>query len=502
MNKYQPIIGLEVHVQLKTQSKMFCGCSCDYREDPPNTHCCPVCLGLPGALPVPNKKAIEEVLLMGLSLNCKINTQSYFARKNYFYPDLSKGYQITQYDKPFCYEGSLTLVGEDGSKSQAIGITRIHLEEDTGKSIHVKKGSEEYTLLDFNKSGIPLMELVTEPDFHDAETVWLFAKRIRQIVRYLGISDGDMEKGQLRVEPNISVKRVSEEGLPPYKVEIKNLNSFSALKHGVEFEIERQIKILEAGEIPTQETRGWNEDTQETFSQRSKEEAHDYRYFPEPDIPPIEIQETQEEAKIKDTEIQGYKEAGIYLDKIKEQLVELPDQKIERFIKEYGIPLYDAEIVTEEISLADWFEKAGSVNRKIAKKVANWIISELLGNTVYQEKGLNGLALKPEQLVEVVELVEKNEISRNSGREIISQLIKTTGNVQTIIKEKGLQKISDDSALESIVVKIIADNPKPVEQYKEGKTQTIQFLIGMVMKETQGKADVGKVKKLFEEKLQ
>src|SRR3989339_448787 len=478
MSNYEPVIGLEIHVQLNTKSKMFCRCGTDYRDDLPNTHCCPTCLGLPGALPVPNKKAIQDVILMGLALDCEINKNSYFARKNYFYPDLPKGYQITQYDKPFCHDGKLVV------NDKTVGITRIHLEEDTGKSMHItEKGGEEYTLLDFNKSGIPLMELVTEPDFRKAEDVFDFAKKIRQIVRYLDISDGDMEKGNLRVEPNISVRKVGEKGLPKYKVEIKNLNSFTSLKRGVEFEVKRQISILEKGEIPIQETRGWNDDKQSTYTQRIKEEAHDYRYFPEPDIPPIELKESKQ-AKDNTDEI--------YLDEIRNKLPELPNIKVGRFVKDFGITEYDAQVLTEEIEIAKWFEESvkSLKDKKHGKKVANWIITEIMGSSQYQLSGVNKLKIQPLQLADLVTNVEDGKISRPSGKEILNILLTEGGDIEEIIQNKGLEQVSDTGALEEVVNKVIVANPKPVADYKVGKKASLQFLIGMVMRETKGKADV------------
>ena len=346
-----------------------------------------------------------------------------------------------------------------------------------------EKGGEEYTLLDFNKSGIPLMELVTEPDFRKAEDVFDFAKKIRQIVRYLDISDGDMEKGNLRVEPNISVRKVGEKGLPKYKVEIKNLNSFTSLKRGVEFEVKRQISILEKGEIPIQETRGWNDDKQSTYTQRIKEEAHDYRYFPEPDIPPIELKESKQ-AKDNTDEI--------YLDEIRNKLPELPNIKVGRFVKDFGITEYDAQVLTEEIEIAKWFEESvkSLKDKKHGKKVANWIITEIMGSSQYQLSGVNKLKIQPLQLADLVTNVEDGKISRPSGKEILNILLTEGGDIEEIIQNKGLEQVSDTGALEEVVKKVIVANPKPVADYKVGKKASLQFLIGMVMRETKGKADV------------
>ncbi|MGH7203661.1 MAG: Asp-tRNA(Asn)/Glu-tRNA(Gln) amidotransferase subunit GatB, partial [Candidatus Levyibacteriota bacterium] len=333
MSKYKPIIGLEVHVELKTQSKMFCSCSAYYFGEEPNSHTCPVCLGLPGALPVPNKLAIEWCIKIALALNCKINEFSKFDRKNYFYPDLSKGYQISQYDLPFGYEGFIEL-----SNKKRIGITRVHMEEDTGKLSHQDVNGKKVSLIDFNRSGVPLVEIVTEPDFDNATDVKEYLEKLQQIVRYLDVSNADMEKGEMRLEPNISLTLVPKQ-LPNYKVEVKNINSFKFVEKAITYELKRQEEILEKGETPAQETRGWDDNRQITFSQRSKEDAHDYRYFPEPDIPPILTSKAE-------------------ISNIEKSVPELPAKKIARFVADYELPLYDAEILSREKSLADFFEES------------------------------------------------------------------------------------------------------------------------------------------------
>src|SRR6185369_6376844 len=355
MSKYTPIIGLEVHVELKTKSGMFCRCSGDYFGKAPNTNTCPVCLGLPGALPVPNKQAIEWCIKIALALNCEINEFSKFDRKNYFYPDLAKGYQISQYDLPFGHDGAVVL-----SNGKKIRIRRVHMEEDTGKLTH--EGGLSF--IDFNRSGIPLVEIVTEPDFHDAKDVSEYLQKLRQIVRYLDVSNADMEKGEMRLEPNISLS-LDPKKLPDYKVEVKNINSFKFVEKTINFEIKRQEELLEKGERPAQETRGWDDNKQKTFSQRSKEDAQEYRYFPEPDIPPIVT--TQEM-------IAAYRKS----------LPELPDAKLKRFEKEYALPAYDAEILTREIAIADYFEKAvkaGEKEKVTAKQLANTIINKKVDHT-------------------------------------------------------------------------------------------------------------------------
>ncbi len=443
MKKYEPIIGLEVHVELKTKSKMFCSCSADYFGKAPNSHTCPVCLGLPGALPVPNKLAIEWCVKIGLALNCQINEFSKFDRKNYFYPDLSKGYQISQYDQPFGYKGEITL-----SSGKKIGITRVHMEEDTGKLTH--SGNE--SLIDFNRSGVPLVEIVTEPDFDSAEDVVEYLKKLQQIVRYLEVSNADMEKGDMRLEPNISLREIPNDKsqdtnkfkLPNYKVEVKNINSFRFVKNAIEFEIKRQTEILDKGETPAQETRGWNETKNATISQRSKEEAHDYRYFPEPDIPPIRTTKDQ-------------------IEKIKSEIPELAADKEKRLI-ELGVPEMIAKTLSEDREYADHVIRTLSLARE-------------------QE-------INPMSAIRYYQQVLKKQLTGIEPEEIIR-----------IIKEEKSNVITDEGELEKIAKEVIAENDKSVQDYKAGKLPAIQALIGGVMKKTQGKADAGKVKEILEKLL-
>src|ERR1035437_1216583 len=374
---YKTVIGLEVHVELKTKSKMFCNCSADYFGQKPNTHTCPVCLGLPGALPVPNKQAIEWCVMIGLALNCDIPLFSKFDRKNYFYPDLSKGYQISQYDEPFCLKGHIEI------NNKKFGITRVHMEEDTGKLLHENINGQEASLIDFNRSGVPLVEIVTEPDFDNATDVKKYLQKLQQIVRYLGVSDADMEKGQMRLEPNISVSLdVNSKELPKYKVEVKNINSFGFVEKAIDFEIKRQLEILQKGGIPAQETRGWDENKNKTVSQRAKEEANDYRYFPEPDIPPIRWTQKQ-------------------IDDLRLKIKELPDEKLARFIKDYSLTNYDAEILTREIELASYFEQAvkDAQGKVTAKQIANHIIN----------RKINTDEILPAKLIEEILHLSKTE---------------------------------------------------------------------------------------------
>jgi len=406
------VIGLEVHIELKTKSKMFCECTTDYFGKKPNTYTCPVCLGLPGALPIPNQKAINWCVMLGLALGCKIPLFSKFDRKNYFYPDLPKGYQVSQYDQPFCIDGEIEL-----SNGKKIGIRRVHMEEDTGKLIH-EEGS---TLIDFNRSGVPLVEIVTEPDFDNAKDVREYLQKLQQIARYLEISDADMDKGQMRLEPNISIKGSKK----LYKVEVKNINSFSFVEKAINYELKRQQEIIDNGETPIQETRGWDEKKQKTVSQRVKEEASDYRYFPEPDIPPIRWTQPQ-------------------ISKIKDQIKELPDEKFKRFIRQYQLNSYDSEILTREKNLADYYEdavKVGKTHEVSAKQIANYIINR-----------------KPD--IEEV---------------LPAQLI------QKIIQSSTVTKI-DEGELDKTINEVIKNNEKAVSDYKNGKEQAIMFLVGQVLR--------------------
>lgn len=431
IGQFKPVIGLEVHVELKTKSKMFCSCSSQYFGKEPNTHVCPVCLGLPGALPVPNKTAIEWCIMIGLALNCEIPLVSKFDRKNYFYPDLPKGYQISQYDQPFCVNGSVKL-----SNGKIIKIRRVHMEEDTGKLIH-EAGA---TLIDFNRSGVPLAEIVTEPDFASAAEVVEYLKKLQQIVRYLNVSNADMEKGEMRLEPNISLREISN-----YKVEVKNINSFRFVERAINYEIERQKKIIEDGKTPIQETRGWDEKKQITVSQRVKEEAMDYRYFPEPDIPPIRWTKN-------------------LIRQMADQIPELPDVKFNRFKKDYQLTNYDAEILTREKETADYFEEAVKVGA--------------------------GHMITPKQIVNVI-LNKKINILSVLPAQIIAQIVSSKQTVTISSKE-----------LETVIKQIIGENPKAVEDYKKGKENAIMFLVGRVMQKLTVKIDPKQVQKTLKNLLQ
>lgn len=435
---HKVIIGLEVHVELKTKRKMFCSCSADYFGKKPNSHTCPVCLGLPGALPVVNRQAIEWCTQIGLALNCNIPLFSKFDRKNYFYPDLSKGYQISQYDQPFCLDGKIEVNGK------TIRIRRVHMEEDTGKLLHETINGENTSLVDFNRSGVPLVEIVTEPDFDNAVDVKAYLQKLQQIVRYLDVSDADMEKGQMRLEPNISISfNIESEELPKYKVEVKNINSFSFVEKAINYEIKRQLELLEKNETPLQETRGWDETKQKTLSQRIKEEANDYRYFPEPDIPPIRWTEAE-------------------IEKLKNTLPELPDEKTQRFIKEFTLSEYDALLLTKDRDLASYFEEAVKVDANLtAKQIANYIIN----------KKVDIENILPATLVE--EILTTSKVEDVSSEELIK-----------IIKE------------------VLDKNPKIGEDFKKGNENVIQFAIGQVMYILKKKIDTNKLRELIIGELQ
>ncbi|HEX9804138.1 MAG TPA: Asp-tRNA(Asn)/Glu-tRNA(Gln) amidotransferase subunit GatB, partial [Candidatus Dojkabacteria bacterium] len=472
--KYEAVIGLEVHLQTKTKSKMFCSCSSEYFNEEPNTHVCPVCLGLPGALPVPNKKAIEECIKLAIALNCDINKESKFDRKNYFYPDLPKAYQISQYDQPIGEKGFVEVDIEGDSRR--IRITRVHQEEDTGKSIH----TETETLLDFNKSGMALIEIVSEPDMTSKEEVLAFAKRLRQIVRYLGTSNADMEKGQMRFEVNMSLRPMGEKSLPNYKVEVKNIGSISVLEKVIESEFERQSYILESGEIPEQETRGLKDMSGTTVSQRKKEGEADYRYFPEPDIPPMVFEES-------------------YLSELKKQIPELPQEKKRRYVGDLGLEDDSAEIIVASKKRYKFFEEAieGIEDKKIIKEIAKWLIGDYASlSKLGKYKSEN---VTSENLRNLVEILLSGTITGKAAKQIIEEMFKSGNSPEMIIKEKGLEVMQDTGAIEEAVDKVIAENQKVVQDLTKNPN-AIGFLVGHVMRETKGKADPATVNKLLKEK--
>jgi aspartyl-tRNA(Asn)/glutamyl-tRNA(Gln) amidotransferase subunit B len=498
--KYLPTIGMEVHVELATKSKMFCSCENGLgMESQPNKHICPVCSGQPGAIPVPNEEAIKFVIKAGLSLNCAIARHSKFDRKNYFYPDLPKGYQISQFDQPLCENGALEIDCLDGngvSYVKKVGITRIHLEEDTGKLIH-QNGTNE-SLVDFNRAGVPLMELVTEPDIVTAQEAKKFCEELRLIFRHIGISPADMEKGQMRCEANISLYEEGKDRLSGTKVELKNLNSFKAVERGILYEINRQTALLESGEKIIQETRGWNEDKGESFSQRQKEESHDYRYFPEPDILPL---------KFTDEEIES----------IRISLPEMPGEKRSRFSQQFGIrPDAAAVIVSnKELShyyenvtseLENWMSEAGhdlseEERIKLYQLAANYLVTELQRHLFTKGRTVHDLKITPENFAELIKIIYKGEINSSAAQTVITEMFETGADPSHIIEEKNLVQTSDEGELGAVIDAVIAENEKSVIDFKNGKENALKFLMGQVMRKTQGKANPQVVQKLLQEKL-
>ncbi len=478
---YEVVVGLECHAQLTTKSKMFCRCSTNYSGGEPNTHVCPICMGMPGVLPVINQAAVEATIRTGLALNCEIPAFAKFDRKNYPYPDLMKGYQVSEFDQPLCINGYLDVEVE--GKKTRIRVNRVHLEEDTARLLHRNDGSgDSYSLLDVNRAGMPLMEIVTEPDARSPQEALAYLMKLRQILRYLGVSDADMEAGNFRCEPNLSLRPRGTEKFGS-KVELKNLNSFRAALRGMEFEVERQSKILnEGGRVPS-ETRGWRDDIQETASQRSKELAHDYRYFPEPDLPPLAIPRER-------------------VEELRASLPELPDARRERFVAEYGLTQYEANILTESREKADFFEStvklAGS-----AKTVANWLLGDLsrLMNESNLDFGDGGLRINVESFAKVITLIESGVITGAVGKEVLSAAFETGQDPEAIVAERGLGRIQDESVVLDAVRKAIAGNAKAVADYRAGKTAAAQALMGQVMRETRGRAVAAEVMALIQSEL-
>jgi aspartyl-tRNA(Asn)/glutamyl-tRNA(Gln) amidotransferase subunit B len=476
--KYEPVIGLEVHVQLATRTKIFCGCPTSFGA-PPNTNVCPVCLGLPGALPVLSRQAVELAIEAGLALNCRVNSRSIFARKNYFYPDLPKGYQISQYDQPLTEHGWIDI--EVNGNTKRIGVTRVHMEDDAGKSIHEGfKDSDRYSYVDLNRCGTPLIEIVSEPDMRSPDEAYEYLTQIKQILQYVGVSTCDMEKGHLRCDANVSVmlKGASQFGT---KTEIKNLNSFRFLKMALEHEIERQVAIVESGGRIAQETRLFNPDTGETVGMRSKESAHDYRYFPEPDLVPLRVSDA-------------------WLERIRSGMPELPAARRSRFIASYGLREYDADVLTATRELGDYFELAAKVSGD-PRSAANWVMGDLAGLLRSAGKEITESPVTAENLGSLVGLIAQNKINNKLAKEILPKMFEGGDAPEAIMKRDGLEQISDEGALAKIVDAAIAANRKQLEQYRSGKTTVLAFFVGQVMKSTRGQADPAAVNKLLKEKL-
>ena len=503
---YIPIIGLEIHAELKTKSKMFCSCKNGMGEETqPNINICPICTGQPGTLPVPNKTALEYVIRAGLALNCDIAKLTKFDRKNYFYPDLPKGYQISQYDQPLCENGYIVL--PTGNKIQ---ITRIHIEEDTGKLNH--EINPKYTFVDLNRSSLPLMELVTEPDIRTAEEAKLFCQELQKVFRYLEITDANMEKGQMRCEANISVLPDNVEQIMENfgtKVEVKNLNSFKAVERAILYEVDRQTRALENGEPILQETRGWDEGKQMTYAQRTKEGAADYRYFPEPDILPIEIEHEKEDANL------------LSVPHIKRTIPELPQQKLSRFLEEYSMDNDDATLIIEEKAFADYMEAMLSEleewihshdqkenkktweteKTKLVKMATGWFLSKLVKLLKEKEVTIENNKVTPENFAELIALLHLKRINSTAGQTVLEEMFTTGGDPEEIIKLKNLMQLDDDDQLSTIIDKVITDFPTQVQEYKSGKENVIQFLLGQVMKESKGKANPQSTIKMLKTKL-
>jgi aspartyl-tRNA(Asn)/glutamyl-tRNA(Gln) amidotransferase subunit B len=481
MTKYEAIIGLEIHAELLTAAKMFCAAPVvDSVTAEPNTAVHPLCLGMPGTLPVINKQAVDYALRVALALNCRINQHNIFARKNYFYPDLPKGYQISQYEEPIGVEGWLDVALEDGTHKR-IGIRRVHMEEDTGKLTHQDDGTGDMlSLVDYNRAGVPLLEIVSEPEIHSGEEARAYAMKIRQILRYLGVNNGDMEKGVLRVEPNISIR---PSGSPTFgtRTELKNLNSFKALADGTAYEIERQIQLVEAGGRVVQETRGWNEDKKRTFSQRSKEEAEDYRYFPEPDLPPLFISEK-------------------WIDETKAALPELPDAKIDRYVNNFGLTTYEARLLAEERAVGEWLDTAVLTGGN-PQSLSKWMINDLFRLMNEHKQSIEQIQVTPAALVELLALLDKGTVNHNTAKEVLAEMFASGQSAQTIVTTKGLGQISDERVITAVIDQILADNPEMRQRYLNGEEKLRGWFVGQIMRETKGKGNPVLVNQLLAQRL-
>ncbi len=461
MSEFEAVIGLEVHAQLSTASKMFCGCSAEFGGKP-NTHVCPVCLGLPGALPVVNARAVEYAVRLGLATECTIANESVFARKNYFYPDCPKDYQISQFDRPLCEHGKLSIEND----AKQIRIRRIHLEEDAGKLVHVE--GKDHSLVDMNRSGVPLVEIVSEPDMRKGEEASEYLQKLRSLVRYLGICDGNMEEGSLRCDVNLSVRRkgTAELGV---KAEVKNLNSFKQVEQAIAFEFERQTQIVASGGRVAQDTLLWDPAAKRAVVMRSKEEAHDYRYFPEPDLRLLRVPKTQ-------------------IDRVRSELPELPDAKHKRFVSQYGIPAYDAHVLTTSNDVANYYEAVVAAGAD-GKSASNWVMGEVLRELNERRIDIAAFAIAPANLAELAKLQAGGKINSTTAKDVFQEMLASGKDAATIVKEKGLEQVSDDSAIEKEALAVLEENPDEVARYLAGKEQLLQFFVGQLMKRTRGKAN-------------
>jgi len=464
MSKYETVIGLEVHVQLATATKVFCGCSTAFGA-PPNSNVCPVCLGLPGVLPVLNKKAFEYAIMVAFALECDVQKTVKFDRKNYYYPDLPKNYQISQFDMPIAYDGRITIALADGS-AKDIRVKRAHLEEDAGKLLHDQDAS--YSFVDLNRTGMPLLEIVSEPDLSSPEEAYSYLTDLKRIIKYLGVSDCNMEEGSLRCDANVSLRKKGDTSLG-VKVEVKNLNSFKAVRDSLEYEVGRQAEMLDEGDAIVQETRLWDEKKNVTVSMRTKEEAHDYRYFPEPDLVPFEVGADQ-------------------LERVRKEIPELPKIKEERFRKDYGLDGYNAGVLTAEREIAEFYEQVVGIYPE-PRVVCNWITGEIMKNINERGGSIGDLGIQAEGLAELIRMSQEDRINMRSAREVLSEYIATGKRPSEIVEEKGLEQVSDAGELESMIDKVVSENAKSVNDLKNGKENALGFLIGQVMRYSKGKAN-------------
>jgi aspartyl-tRNA(Asn)/glutamyl-tRNA(Gln) amidotransferase subunit B len=467
--EYEPVIGLEVHAELDTRSKMFCACRVvDSTVAQPNIAVCPVCAGMPGVLPVVNQRAVEYGLRVALALGCQVNPTSIFARKNYFYPDLPKGYQISQYEQPLAREGAITILTSRGER--LIRIRRVHLEEDTGKLTHVSQVGSSYSLVDLNRAGVPLLEIVTEPDMHTVEEVRLYASALRSLLRYLGVNSGDMQKGVMRIEPNISVRQLGSRELGT-RTEVKNLNSLRALERSVEYEIQRQVDLLRRGERVVQETVGWDDVRGVTFTQRVKETEDDYRYFPEPDLPPLVL------------------DPG-WVEQVRLSLPELPIARLHRFQEQYGLSAYDAEVLVAERAAADYYEQAIAASADISPKVvANWITGELFALLNQSGASIESCPITPPALVALLQMVARGEINNNTGKTVLVEMFQNSKTAGEIVARRGLRQVSDTDIIAGLVAGVLAENPEQVASFLQGKETVSRWLFGQVMRHASGRAN-------------
>ncbi|MGD2158530.1 MAG: Asp-tRNA(Asn)/Glu-tRNA(Gln) amidotransferase subunit GatB [Anaerolineales bacterium] len=479
--QFETVIGLEIHAELETRSKMFCSCRVvDPTQTEPNVAVCQVCSGMPGVLPVINQKAVEYALRVALALNCEIATTSIFARKNYFYPDLPKGYQISQYEQPLARYGRLLIRTSEGQRE--IRVRRVHIEEDTGKLIHIKRNGDHYSLVDLNRAGVPLLEIVSEPDLRSPEEARAYATALRTLLRYLKVNSGDMQKGVMRVEPNISLRPVGSSTFGT-RTEIKNLNSFRALERALEYEIQRQVDLLRRGEPVIQQTVGWDEVQEVTYPQRTKEQEDDYRYFPEPDLPPLVLSED-------------------WIADVRASLPELPDAKFQRFQEQYGLTEYEADLLVTDGAVADYFEAVLAAVTEVTPKVAsNWVIGELFGLMNQAGVGIEALKVTPSTLGGLIHMVVRGEINNNTAKTVLAEMFETGQDAESIVEARGLRQISDSAQIAVLVEDVLEENPEQVAQYLAGKEALSQWFFGQVMRVTRGKADPQVVQRVLERQL-